>query len=127
MLRIEMIGNLTKDPESRIVKTSGSDVTIVNFTVAASHGYGEYKHTEFIRVAAWRGFGENCLKYLRKGSKVYVAGTPSVNAYVNKDGNAVGNIELQLEEIEFLNSKPTEQVEPLAIEPEEDVDIESLL
>lgn len=124
MLRIECIGNLTKDPESRVIKTGGNDVNIVNFTVAASHGYGDHKHTEFLRVSAWRSFGENCLKYLRKGSKVYVAGIPSVNAYANKDGNAVGNIEIQLETIEFLSSKPNDLIDQGVTADE---DIEDLL
>ena len=120
MLRIETIGNLTKDPECRVVRSNGSEVTIVNFTVAANHGYGEKKNTEFVRVSAWRGFGENCLKYLRRGSKVYIAGTPSVNAYVNRDGNVVGNLELQLEEIEFLSGKPTDAPGPCNAEADVD-------
>ena len=96
MLRIETIGNLTKDPECRVVRSNGSEVTIVNFTVAANHGYGE------------------------KGSKVYIAGTPSVNAYVNRDGNVVGNLELQLEEIEFLSGKPTDTPGPCNAEADVD-------
>ncbi len=103
-----MIGNLTRDPEKRIIKTGGNDTTVVSFTVAASYGYGDHRKTEFVRVHAWRNLGENCMKFLRRGSKVYASGYPEVNAYDNKDGVATGNLEMTLNEIEFLSAKPAD-------------------
>lgn len=124
MIRIEAIGNLTRDPESRIVQKGENDGRVCNFTVAASTGYGEYKRTQFVRVAAWNGLGKTCMEYLRKGSKVWISGTPSVNSYINNDGEATGNLEIRLEEIEFLTPKSAEP----ANNPEEtDEDIEDLL
>ena len=52
MLRMEMIGNLTRDPESRTFQKGETDGKVCNFTVAVAVGYGQYKHTEFVRVAA---------------------------------------------------------------------------
>ena len=124
MIRIEAIGNLTRDPETRTVQKGENDGKVTNFTVAASVGYGQYKHTEFIRVAAWNGLGKNCQAFLRKGSKVWVSGTPTVNTYINNDGEATGNLELRLDEIEFLSAKPVEN--PIVNE-ETDEDIEALL
>ena len=122
MIRIEAIGNLVRDPETRTVQKGDSDGQVCNFTVAASYGYGEYRHTEFVRVAAWNGLGKTCMQYLRKGSKVWVAGVPTVGAFINNNGEAAGNLELRLDEVEFLSSKPTE-----APAEETDEDIESLL
>ena len=124
MIRIELIGNLTRDPESRTFQKGETDGKVCNFTVAASVGYGQYKRTEFIRVTAWNGLGKTCMEYLKKGSKVYVSGTPTVNVYTNKDGNAAGNMELQLDDIEFLSSKekPCEGEEVPAADDEEDID-----
>lgn len=124
MIRIEAIGNLTRDPETRIVQKGETDGKVTNFTVAASVGYGQYRHTEFIRVAAWNGLGKTCAEFLRKGSRVWVAGIPSVNVYNNIEGNAIGNLEVRLDEVEFLSSKPAET--PIADE-ETDEDIEALL
>ncbi len=126
MLHVIAIGNLTKDPESRVVKINENDVQIVNFTIAANYGFGDHKKTEFIRVSAWRGLGETCMRYLQKGNKVYVSGTPTVNTYINKNGNAVGNIELQLEEIEFLTNKHNDTTESAA-EVTVDEELEELL
>ncbi len=119
MIRIECIGNLTRDPETRTIQKGETDGKVCNFTVAASTGYGEYKRTQFVRVAAWNGIGKTCMEYLKKGSKVWISGTPTVNTYVNNEGNAVGNLEVRLEEIEFLSSKPAEDP---ADETSEDID-----
>ena len=125
MLRIEMIGNLTRDPESRTFQKGETDGKVCNFTVAASVGYGQYKRTEFVRVTAWNGLGKTCMEYLKKGSKVYVSGTPAVNVYTNKDGNAAGNMEMTLDDIEFLSSKDktgNDEVQSSELADEEDVD-----
>ncbi len=125
MLRIEGIGNLTRDPETRNILKGENGGKVCNFTVAASVGYGDYKRTEFVRVAAWNGLGETCMRFLRKGSKVYVSGTPTVNTYVNNNGEAAGNLELRLEEVEFLSSRPADSTENF--ENSDDEDIEDLL
>ena len=125
MIRLELIGNLTRDPETRTVQKGESGGKVCNFTVAASVGYGDYKRTEFVRIAAWNGLGETCLKYLRKGSKVFVSGTPAVNTYVNNNGEAAGNLELRLEEVEFLSNKPADSAND-PVNPD-DEDIEDLL
>ena len=124
MIRIEAIGNLTRDPETRTVQKGETDGKVTNFTVAASVGYGQYKHTEYIKVGAWNGLARTCAEFLRKGSKVWISGTPTVNVYTNSEGNAAGNLEVRLDEVEFLSSKPTET--PIADE-ETDEDIEALL
>ncbi len=122
MNKMELIGNLTKDPETRTVKGINGEAKVTNFTVAANDGFGERKQTLFVRVTAWNGFGEMCAKYLRKGSKVFAAGPVTVNAYINNEGKAVGQMEMKLEDIEFL-SRAGDAV-PAA---EEEDDIEELL
>ena len=122
MLKLEAIGNLTRDPETRTVQKGESGGTVTNFTVAASVGFGEYKRTEFVRVAAWNGLGQTCMKFLRKGSKVFVSGTPAVNTYVNNSGEAAGNLELRLEEVEFLSSKPVDVPEEPVTQDDEDIE-----
>ncbi len=125
MNRLSCIGNLVRDPESRTVNTrNGENTTVVTFTVAANNGWGERKVTEYVRVTAWAGLGENCARYLQKGSKVYVSGVPGLNVYINSNGEAAGNIELRLDEIEFLTRKDSVPYQP---EEENDDDIESLL
>ena len=124
MNKMELIGNLTKDPETRMVNGINGEAKVTNFTVAANDGFGDHKQTLFVRVTAWNGFGEMCARYLRKGSKVFAAGPVTVNAYINHDGNAVGRLEMKLDSIEFL-SRAGDPV-PASAEHEEE-DIEDLL
>ena len=124
MLKLSCIGNLTRDPETRTVQRGETDGKVCNFTVAASYGFGDYKRTEFIRVSAWNGVGKACAEYLRKGSKVYVCGVPTVNTYQGNDGECKGNMELRADEVEFLSSKPAD--EPINME-ETDEDVDELL
>lgn len=103
MNKMTLIGNLTRDPETRVIQRNGAESTVTNFTVAVNDGYGEHKRTEFVRIAAWNGLGATCALYLKKGMKVYAEGPASVNAYINSEGKAVGQMELRLDNIEFLS------------------------
>ncbi len=63
-------------------------------------------------------------RYQRKGSKVYAAGPVTMNAYNNNDGKAVGQLEMKLDDIEFLSKAG----EPAAnAEKNEAEDVEDLL
>ena len=121
MLKLSCIGNLTRDPETRTVQKGQTDGTVTNFTIAASSGFGEYRKTEFIRVAAWNGVGKACAEYLRKGSRVYVCGVPGINTYLGNDGECKGNMELRADEVEFLSAKPAD-ADNNNEETDEDVD-----
>ena len=103
MNRLIIIGNLTRDPES---KTTSNGKTVCNFTLAVNRRdkdeSGNYK-ADFFRIAAWGQLGENCQKYLSKGKKVGVIGTVSVHAYSDKDGNPAGSLEVFAQEVEYLS------------------------
>ena len=99
-----IIGNLTKDPETRSLPTG---ITVCAFTVAVNRG----DKTEFFRVNAWRKLGELCQKYLTKGKKVAVVGELSMRNYTAKDGTEKTSVELTADKVEFLSSKSKETQE----------------
>ncbi len=107
MNKLTIIGNLTRDPESR---TTPSGVNVCSFTVAvnrrrSSQSTGQ-PEADFFRVSAWRQLGENCQKYLAKGRKVAVVGSVSVNTYEAKDGSGTRfTLEVNAEDVEFLSSR----------------------
>ena len=98
MNKFMVIGNLTKDPESRVT-SNGKDVC--NFTVAVKRRYGS--DAQFIKVATWGALAQNCQAYLSKGSKVAVLGEASIEVYSGKDGTPKGNLVCNAETVEFLN------------------------
>ena len=109
MIKVILCGNLTADPvlsereytdkeTAEIIKTY-----VCNFTVACDEGYGDKKITQFFRVNAWRGLGETCAKYLKKGRQVLIEGVVSLNNYVDRNNNLRTVMEVRANEIQFLN------------------------
>lgn len=100
-----LIGNLTKDPESR---TTQNGVSLCNFTIAVNRRMGAsagQPEAEFVRVTAWRQLGEICLRYLSKGKKVAVVGSMTASAYIDNDGKARANLLLTADDVEFLSPR----------------------
>ena len=105
MNKISIIGNLTKDPETR---TTPSGSTVCQFTVAVNRRRTQSNpnpEADFFRVNAWNKIGEMCQKYLAKGRKVYVDGSVSVSAYTASDGKPRATMDIYLDNIEFLSPK----------------------
>lgn len=103
MNKLEIIGNIVRDPESRDV---AGDKRVCNFTVACNRKQKDQNGNsiaDFFRISAWGKMGENCQKYLAKGRKVAVVGSVSVHPYTDSEGNAKANLEVFAEEVEFLS------------------------
>lgn len=110
MEKLQIIGNLTRDPELRVTQ---SGVNVCTFTVAvnkrltkAQRDAGQQANAKYFRVTAWRELGENCNKYLAKGRKVYVEGTIDVSVYTSQqDGKPHGSLEMTADNVEFLSGR----------------------
>lgn len=97
MNKLILIGNLTKDPETR---TTPNGKTVCNFDLAVKDRQG---NATYFRVSAWEKQGENCQRYLSKGKKVMVTGPVSARAYTDHTGKANVSIEVTANEVEFLS------------------------
>ncbi|MBQ7351304.1 MAG: single-stranded DNA-binding protein [Clostridia bacterium] len=100
-----LIGNLTKDPE---LSTTTNGVAVCRFAIAVSRKYsnadGE-RETDFLNIVVWRNLGENCHKFLKKGSKVGVVGNIQSRSYDATDGTKRYVTEIVAEEVEFLSTR----------------------
>ena len=104
MNKLTIIGNLVREPENRV--TSGG-INVCDFSVAVNRrkkGEGQ-QEADFFRVNAWRQLGENCGKFLHKGSKVCVVGPVSVRTYQTNSGETRASLEVTADDVEFLSSK----------------------
>lgn len=106
-----IIGNLTRDPDTGATQ---SGVNWCRFTVAVRKEYRKEDgpDADFIRVTAWRGLGDICAKYLKRGSKVAVVGTPAISTWIGKDGTAKGQLELTARDVEFCGRSEGRADEP---------------
>lgn len=103
-----IIGNLTKDVETR---TTQNGKTTSNFTVAVQRNYkngdGE-READFIPVVAWGTTAEICSKYLDKGKKVAVSGRIQTRSYDAQDGSKRYVTELVADEVQLLTPQSTD-------------------
>lgn len=105
--RVQLIGNLTRDPELRYTP-SGS--AVCTFGLATNRSWtidsGEKKEeTEFHRIVAWNKLAELCSQFLIKGRKVYVEGRLSTRAWTAQDGAQKSTTEIVIEDMILLDSK----------------------
>ena len=88
MNTVQILGNLTKDPEVRFTKTGRA---VATFTVAATNTYidsttNETKEqTAFINVVAWGKLGESAGN-IHKGNRCFVEGRLQTRSYETQDG-----------------------------------------
>lgn len=106
---VRLIGNLTKDPESRAAGQS----TIVNFAIAVNRrwtaGDGTKKEeVSYFDCEAWNKTGELVMNYLKKGRPVLVCGRLQQDRWEDKDGGKRSKIKVVVENVQFLGQKPEE-------------------
>ena len=105
MNKVTLIGNLTKDPE---LSTTNSGISVCRFTIAVGRRFsnsGGERETDFFNIVVWRGQGENCHKFLKKGSKCAVIGSIQNRTYDAQDGTKRYVTEIIADEVEFLSTK----------------------
>lgn len=107
--RVQLIGYLGKDPESRFTPT-GKKVT--HFSIAITQRWksqGETReYTEWVNIEAWGRLGEVCQEYLKKGSLVYVDGRLKTDRFEDK-GETKYYTKVVALGLQFLDRKPAEE------------------
>ena len=113
MNQLTIIGNLTRDPESRVTRDG---VSVTSFTVAVnrrrnsqSSANGNQPEADFFYVSAWRQLGENCMKYLSKGRRVCVIGPVSCRTFTGNDGTTRASMEISATDVEFLSTRAEDE------------------
>lgn len=104
---VRLIGNLTKDPESR---QAGSN-TITSFAVAVNRKWtgkdGQVKEeVSFFDCDAWGKTGELVMQYLKKGRQVLVLGRLQQERWEAQDGQKRSKVKIVADNIQFLGAKP---------------------
>lgn len=103
--KVMLIGNLGKDPES---KMAGS-APVCNFSVAVTERYKskdgqQQEKTEWVNIVCWNNVANLAGQYLKKGSNVYIEGKLQTRSW-DQDGVKRYSTEVQAFTIQFLDSK----------------------
>ena len=118
--RVQVIGYLGKDPETRYTPT-GKQVT--QFRVAVTERWrgteGEPKErTEWFSMEAWGRLGEICQEYLKKGSLVFIEGR--LRTDVSGEGEERKYYtKVVVQRMQMLDRKGEEDVAPPVTDEEE--------
>ena len=108
--RVQLIGNLGKDPETRYTP---SGKKACNFSLAVDRRWktseGEIKEsTDWFNVEAWGRLGEFCQEYLSKGRLVYVEGRLHTDRY-EQGGEIRYFTKVVISNMQILDRKPEEE------------------
>lgn len=105
MNKVELVGNLTRDPDLR---QTSNGTSVARFTVAVTRRYKSADGTQqsdFINCVAWRQQAEFVHRYFAKGSKIGVVGSIRTSQYDDAQGQRRYVTEVECDELEFVTSK----------------------
>lgn len=105
--KVQLIGNLTRDPELRYTPSGAAVCTIglaTNRTWVMESGEKK-EETEFHRIVAWNKLAELCSQLLTKGRKIYVEGRLRTNSWQTADGVQRSTTEVVIEDMIILDSR----------------------
>jgi single-strand DNA-binding protein len=108
--RIQLIGFLGKDPETRVLSTGSK---VCSFSVAVDrrwkNGNGEAKEAvDWFPVEAWGRLGEVCQDYLHKGRLAYVDGRIQNDRWQDENGEQHFRTKVVASQMQILDRKPEE-------------------
>lgn len=104
---VQLIGNVTQDPE---VKQIPSGASVATITIATNRAWKDQngqlqEETEFHNVVLWRGLADIASQYVRKGNKVYVKGYLKTRSWDSQDGSKKYRTEIIADDIVLLTPR----------------------
>lgn len=112
--RVELIGNLGRDPE---VRATQNGVKVANLSLATNRrwrdGAGELQEvTDWHRLVVWGDRAEAAARFLRRGSLVYVEGRLSTSSWEDQGGTKRETAEIVVTDLQFLDRRAGGQATP---------------
>lgn len=111
--KVQLIGNVGKDPEVRYLD---SGVAVATFSLATTdraytlaNGTQVPERTEWHNIVLWRGLAETAEKYVRKGDKLYIEGKIRTRSYDDQNGIKRYVVEIFGDNMEMLTPRNTTQ------------------
>ena len=110
MNKVSLVGRLTRDPEIRYSQGE-SAMCIASFSVAVDRRFkrqGE-QEADFISCKAFGKTAEFIQNFFFKGMKIGLTGRIQTGSYTNREGQKVYTTDVVAEEVEFVESKNSQQ------------------
>lgn len=109
--KIQVIGNLGKEPESRVVGQS----TVLSFSVGMTEKFkgqdgSQQERTEWFNCEWWNPNGGS--QYLHKGTQVYIEGSQKTESWQDQQGQNHSIVKLRVFACQLLGSPQNPQQNP---------------
>ncbi|MBI4058112.1 single-stranded DNA-binding protein [Candidatus Microgenomates bacterium] len=105
--KVQLIGNLTRDPELRYTPQG---TAVCTFGIATNRSWtteagDKREEADFHRIVAWNKLAEICSQLLSKGRRVYIEGRLSTRSFTGQDGAQRQITEVVATDMIILDSK----------------------
>ena len=106
--RVMLMGNITRDPELRVLPTSNTSV--VNIGIAVNRRWrnqqGEQQEeVTFVDCEAFGKTAEVINQYFRKGNPIFIEGRLKLDQWQDKEGHNRSKLKVVVENFQFIDSK----------------------
>ena len=112
--KVQLIGNLTRDPELRFTPQGTAVCTIglaTNRSWVNPESGEKNEDVEFHRLIAWTKLAEICGQLLKKGRKIYAEGRLQTREWTTQDGQKRQVTEIVMDNMILLDSSGRTQGE----------------
>lgn len=106
MNKFQFMGRLTRDPETRVIPNSSTQVT--TFSIAVNRRFADQngeRKTDFFNLTAFGKLAEFCSKYYRKGQQVLVEGRIQNRSWDDQNGQKRYATDFIIENAYFADSR----------------------
>ena len=106
MNKFQFMGRLTRDPETRVIPNSSTQVT--NFSIAVNRRFADQngeRKTDFFNLTSFGKLAEFCSKYYRKGQQVLVEGRIQNRTWDDQNGQKRYATDFIVENAYFADSR----------------------
>lgn len=106
MNKFQFMGRLTRDPETRVIPNSDTQVT--TFSLAVNRRFADQngeRKTDFFNLTAFGKLAEFCSKYYRKGQQVLVEGRIQNRSWDDQNGQKRYATDFIIENAYFADSR----------------------
>lgn len=106
--KVILVGRLGQDPD---LKYSANQYPIARFSLATGERRKDQTsgqwvdHTEWHNVVTFSKTAENCSKFLKKGSEIYIEGKIQTRKWQDKEGKDRYTTEIIANTVQFLGGK----------------------
>jgi len=106
--KVQLIGNLGKDPETRYTTRGDAvcNISLATTDVWKDKNGQKQDKTEWHRVVLYRGMAETASRYLKQGAQVYIEGKLVTEKWEDKDGTQRYTTKIEASEMKMLGKAP---------------------